>query len=54
MQLLLNYGADVHARNLSGMTASEVARGPEGQDIIQLLSEHAADEQNGTIYSVNV
>ena len=42
VRLLLDWGADVQARDLSGKTASEVARGPEQQDIIRLLSEHAA------------
>ena len=42
VRLLLHWGADVQARDLSGKTASEVARGPEQQDIIRLLSEHAA------------
>ena len=43
VRLLLDWGADVQARDLSGKTASEVARGPEQQDIIRLLSEHAAE-----------
>ena len=40
VRLLLDYGADVQARDLSGKTASGVAC---GQDIIGLLSEHAAE-----------
>ncbi|KAH8976940.1 ankyrin repeat-containing domain protein [Lactarius hatsudake] len=42
VQLLLEHGADAQLRNLSGKTASEVARGPEKQEIIRLLSQHAA------------
>ena len=43
VRLLLDYGADAHMRNLSGKTASEVARGVERQEIVRLLSEHAAE-----------
>ena len=42
VRLLLDYGADAQVRDLSGKTASEVARGPERQKIVRLLSEHAA------------
>ena len=41
--LLLDYGADVQVRNLSGKSPSEVARGPEQQEIVRLLSQHAAE-----------
>ncbi|KAH9031827.1 hypothetical protein EDB84DRAFT_1578712 [Lactarius hengduanensis] len=51
VQLLLDHGADAQLRNLSGMTASEVARGPEEQEIIRLLSQHAARRTNETGYS---
>ena len=43
VRLLLDYGADVHACDLDGKYASEVARGPEEQDIVRLLSKHAAE-----------
>ncbi len=42
VRFLLEHGADVYVRDLSGKTASEVARGPEQQEIVQLLSQHAA------------
>jgi len=42
VRLLLDYGADVQLRNLGGQTASEVARGPEEQEIVRLLSQHGA------------
>jgi ankyrin repeat protein len=40
VRLLLDHGADAHARNLDGQTASEVARGPEQEEIVQLLADH--------------
>ena len=40
VRLLLDYGADVQLRNLSGQTASEVASGPDEQEIVRLLSHH--------------
>ena len=40
VRLLLEYGADVHMRDLSGKTASEIARGPERQEIVRLISDH--------------
>ena len=43
VRLLLDHSADTQARNLNGETASEVARGQQRQEIIQLLSEHAAE-----------
>jgi ankyrin repeat protein len=44
VRLLLDYGADVQARNLSGKTASElVADGPERGEIVRLLSLHVAE-----------
>ena len=43
VRLLLEYGADVHMRDLSGMTASEVSRGPEQQEIIRLISKNVAE-----------
>ena len=43
VQLLLDHSADIQARNLSGGTASEVACGPKWREIVQLLSEHAAE-----------
>jgi ankyrin repeat protein len=43
VRLLLDYGADVQVRNLEGKTASEVASGPEREEIVQLLSQHAAE-----------
>jgi hypothetical protein len=45
VRLLLNYGADVQVRDLEGKTASEVASGPEQEEIVQLLSQHASDER---------
>ncbi|KAN0137681.1 Ankyrin repeat-containing domain protein [Lactarius tabidus] len=42
VRLFLEHGADAQARNLSGKTASEVARGRNRQEIVQLLSQHAA------------
>ena len=41
VRLLLDRGADVGARNLSGKTASNVADGTEREQILQLLSQHA-------------
>jgi ankyrin repeat protein len=41
VRLLLDHGADAHARNLDGQTASEVARGRRQQEIVQLLADHA-------------
>jgi death-associated protein kinase len=41
--LLLDHGADAHARNLDGQTASEVARGPHKQEIVQFLANHGAE-----------
>ena len=43
VRLLLDSGANVQARDLSGKTASEVARGPEQQEIVRLLSQDAAE-----------
>ncbi|KAH9012837.1 A designed selected ankyrin repeat protein in complex with the Map kinase Erk2 [Lactarius deliciosus] len=43
VRLLLDHGADVHVRNLSGKTPSEVARGPEQQKIVELLSQHTVE-----------
>ena len=43
VRLLLDYGADAQALNLEGKTASEVARGPEREQIVQLLSQHVAE-----------
>jgi ankyrin repeat protein len=43
VRLLLNYGADVQVRNLYGETASEMACGPEQEEIVRLLSQHAAE-----------
>ncbi|KAH9055852.1 ankyrin repeat-containing domain protein [Lactarius deliciosus] len=48
VQLLLDHGADAQSRNLSGKTASEVARGPEKQEIIRLFSQHTARRTNET------
>ena len=42
LRLLLDHGADAQARNLYGETASDVARGPRQQEIVQLLAEHTA------------
>ena len=42
VRLLLEHGADAQARNIDGQTASEVARGPKRQEIVQLLFQHAA------------
>ena len=42
VQLLLDHGADMQIRNLDGKTASQVARGPKQQEIVLLLSPHAA------------
>ncbi|KAH9055858.1 ankyrin repeat-containing domain protein [Lactarius deliciosus] len=42
VQLLLNHGADAQLCDLSGETASDVARGPRRQEIIRLFSQHAA------------
>jgi len=39
---LLDHGADAQARNLNGETASEIARGPKQEEIVQLFSQHAA------------
>jgi ankyrin repeat protein len=44
VRLLLKYGADVQVRDLSRKTVSEVARGPEQEEIIRLLSQCAAVE----------
>ena len=43
VQLLLDRGADAQARNLSGKTASAVARGPRRDDIVKLISQHTAE-----------
>ena len=43
VRLLLDCGADVQARNLNGETASEVASGPEQQEILRLHSQHSVD-----------
>ena len=43
VRLLLDYGVDVHARDLRGATASELARGPERQEIVRLLSQHVVE-----------
>ncbi|KAN0141757.1 hypothetical protein V8E53_000219 [Lactarius tabidus] len=43
VRLLLDHGADAQARNLSGKTASEVARGPNEQEIVQLLTQNVAE-----------
>ena len=43
VRLLLDSGADVQARDLSGKTASEVARGLEQQEIVRLLSQDDAE-----------
>ena len=54
VRLLLDHGADVQARDLSGKTASEVARGPEQQDIVWLLSQDVAERMTETAHRVNV
>ena len=43
LQLLLDHGADAQIRNLGGKLASEVARGPKQQEIVQLLSKYAIE-----------
>ena len=43
VRLLLDYGADVHMRNLSGKIASEVTHGPGQHEIVQLLSQRVAE-----------
>jgi ankyrin repeat protein len=43
VRLLLDHGADAQVRDLSGKTASEVARGRRRDEIVQLLSQHAAE-----------
>ena len=48
VRLLLDYGADALACNLRGENAFEVARGSEQQEIIRLLSQHAAERTNET------
>jgi ankyrin repeat protein len=42
VRLLIDHGADVQVRDLSGKTPSEVAGGPKREEIVRLLSEHAA------------
>ena len=42
VRLLLDHGADMQICNLDGKTASQVARGNEQQEMVQLLSPHAA------------
>jgi ankyrin repeat protein len=42
-RLLLDYGADAHARNLSGKTASELACDRGQHEIVRLLSQHASE-----------
>ena len=42
VRLLLDHGSDMQIRNLDGKTASQVARGRKQQEIVQLLSLHAA------------
>jgi ankyrin repeat protein len=44
VRLLLDYGADVQVRDFSGKTASEVARGPEQEEIVRLLTQCAEAE----------
>ena len=46
VRLLLENGADAQARDLSGKTASEVARGFEQQEIVRLLSQDVAKGTN--------
>ena len=48
VRLLLDYGADVQLRNNRGETASEIADGPEREEIVKLLSQHAAGWTNET------
>jgi ankyrin repeat protein len=43
VRLLLDHGAGAQVRNLSGQTASEVARGSKQQEIVQLLSQHSLE-----------
>jgi ankyrin repeat protein len=43
VRLLLDYGADVRVRDLEGQTASEVARGPNREQIVQLLSQRTEE-----------
>ena len=43
VRLLLDHGADLRACDLRGRTASEVARGPEWQEIVQLLYPYAVE-----------
>ena len=49
VRLLLDHGADTQARNLSRKTASEVACGSKQLEIVQLLSQQAAERTNGTV-----
>ena len=46
VQLLLDYGADVRVRDGNGMTPSEVASGQDQEKIVQLLSQHDAEQMN--------
>jgi ankyrin repeat protein len=48
VRLLLDHGADAQACNLSGGTASEVARGRRRQEILQLLAERAQAAEYNT------
>ncbi|KAH9055873.1 ankyrin repeat-containing domain protein [Lactarius deliciosus] len=48
VQLLLDHGADAQLCDLSGKTASDVADGPKRQEIVRLLSQHAARRTNET------
>jgi hypothetical protein len=43
VRLLLDYIADVRVRDLNGKTASELARGPEREQIVHLLSQHSSE-----------
>ena len=43
VRLLLDHGADVQVRNRNGKTAIEIARDRNRHQIVQLLSQHAAE-----------
>ena len=50
-RLLLQYNADVHARDVQGQTPFQIASKNEHHEVMQLLLEHGGGDQRNAITS---